>query len=112
MQDEVRATRCDLKHYKDISSISPRANCTLEGLPKGASYHFATKREVADARIAWDKIAANRFTDYLNKHKAAAKKKAKAVMAPPCPDHTIEAREAERVKRDNDEDEDPRIHDY
>ncbi|MQM01371.1 hypothetical protein Taro_034126 [Colocasia esculenta] len=42
--------------------------------PREASYRFATEREVADARIAWDKIAANRFTDYLNKHKAAAKK--------------------------------------
>ncbi|MQM06616.1 hypothetical protein Taro_039445 [Colocasia esculenta] len=39
-----------------------------------ASYRFATERAVADARIAWDKIAANRFTDYLNKHKASAKK--------------------------------------
>ncbi|MQL77061.1 hypothetical protein Taro_009469, partial [Colocasia esculenta] len=35
---------------------------------------FATEREVADARTTWNKIAANRFTDYLNKHKAAAKK--------------------------------------
>ncbi|MQL96738.1 hypothetical protein Taro_029418 [Colocasia esculenta] len=42
--------------------------------PREASYRFATEREVADARIAWDKIAANRFTDYLNKHKATAKK--------------------------------------
>ncbi|MQL91868.1 hypothetical protein Taro_024480 [Colocasia esculenta] len=31
--------------------------------------------------------------------------------APPCPDHAIEAREAERVERDDDEDEDLRIHD-
>ncbi|MQL68128.1 hypothetical protein Taro_000399 [Colocasia esculenta] len=38
------------------------------------SHHFATEREVVDARTTWNKIAANRFTDYLNKHKAAAKK--------------------------------------
>ncbi|MQL73399.1 hypothetical protein Taro_005762 [Colocasia esculenta] len=42
--------------------------------PKETSYHFATEREVADARTTWNKIAANRFTDYLNKHKAVAKK--------------------------------------
>ncbi|MQM07635.1 hypothetical protein Taro_040477 [Colocasia esculenta] len=42
--------------------------------PKETSYHFATEREVADARTTWNKIAANRFIDYLNKHKAAAKK--------------------------------------
>ncbi|MQM08643.1 hypothetical protein Taro_041500 [Colocasia esculenta] len=58
----------------------------MEGVPKGGlgqlipnifgrtSYHFVTEREVADARTTWNKIAANRFTDYLNKHKAAAKK--------------------------------------
>ncbi|MQM05350.1 hypothetical protein Taro_038157 [Colocasia esculenta] len=38
-----------------------------------ASYRFMTKREVVDARIAWDKIAANCFTDYLNKHKKKEK---------------------------------------
>ncbi|MQL96350.1 hypothetical protein Taro_029032, partial [Colocasia esculenta] len=38
------------------------------------NYRFVTEWEVADARIAWNKIDANRFTDYLNKHKAAAKK--------------------------------------
>ncbi|MQL92171.1 hypothetical protein Taro_024792 [Colocasia esculenta] len=38
------------------------------------SHHFATEREVADARTTWNKIVANRFTDYLNQHKAAAKK--------------------------------------
>ncbi|MQL81308.1 hypothetical protein Taro_013762 [Colocasia esculenta] len=42
--------------------------------PQDTSHHFATEREVADARTTWNKIAANRFTDYLNKHKAAAKK--------------------------------------
>ncbi|MQM20152.1 hypothetical protein Taro_053167, partial [Colocasia esculenta] len=42
--------------------------------PRETSHHFATEREVADARTTWNKIAANRFTDYLNKHKAAAKK--------------------------------------
>ncbi|MQM05349.1 hypothetical protein Taro_038158 [Colocasia esculenta] len=31
--------------------------------------------------------------------------------AHPCPDHSIEAREAERVERDDDEDEDLHIHD-
>ncbi|MQM13971.1 hypothetical protein Taro_046899 [Colocasia esculenta] len=43
-------------------------------VPSDFSLHFATEREVADARTTWNKIAANRFTDYLNKHKAAAKK--------------------------------------
>ncbi|MQM05133.1 hypothetical protein Taro_037938 [Colocasia esculenta] len=38
------------------------------------SHHFAIKREVTNARITWNIIAANRFTDYLNKHKAATKK--------------------------------------
>ncbi|MQM01924.1 hypothetical protein Taro_034683, partial [Colocasia esculenta] len=42
--------------------------------PRETSHHFATEREVADARTTWNKIAANRFTDYLNKHKVAAKK--------------------------------------
>ncbi|MQM00068.1 hypothetical protein Taro_032796 [Colocasia esculenta] len=42
--------------------------------PRETSHHFATEREVADARTTWNKITANRFTDYLNKHKTAAKK--------------------------------------
>ncbi|MQL68814.1 hypothetical protein Taro_001099 [Colocasia esculenta] len=42
--------------------------------PQDTSHHFVSEREVADARTTWNKIAANRFTDYLNKHKAAAKK--------------------------------------
>ncbi|MQL95379.1 hypothetical protein Taro_028046 [Colocasia esculenta] len=42
--------------------------------PRETSHHFATEREVADARTTWNKIAANRFTNYLNKHMAAAKK--------------------------------------
>ncbi|MQL67879.1 hypothetical protein Taro_000174, partial [Colocasia esculenta] len=42
--------------------------------PMETSHHFATERDVADARTTWNKITANRFTDYLNKHKAAAKK--------------------------------------
>ncbi|MQL82400.1 hypothetical protein Taro_014876 [Colocasia esculenta] len=41
--------------------------------PREASYHFATEREVANARISWDKIAANRFIDYLNKYKEKEK---------------------------------------
>ncbi|MQL72000.1 hypothetical protein Taro_004314 [Colocasia esculenta] len=58
----------------------------MEGVPKvglgqlildifgRTSHHFATEREVADARTTWNKIAPNRFTNYLHKHKAAAKK--------------------------------------
>ncbi|MQL89967.1 hypothetical protein Taro_022550 [Colocasia esculenta] len=42
--------------------------------PRETSHHFATEREVANARTTWNKIAANRFTDYLNKHKATSKK--------------------------------------
>ncbi|MQL73351.1 hypothetical protein Taro_005694 [Colocasia esculenta] len=136
-------------------------------IPTAASYLFMIEREVADARISWDKIAANRFTDYLNKHKTVAKKESrnfddllmwkghgplsiwrdywdtmcdqwamehflhcsriaaenqtkmpeatlhtsgsicfgrqKRKMAPPYLNHVIEAREAERVERDDDE---------
>ncbi|MQM02678.1 hypothetical protein Taro_035447 [Colocasia esculenta] len=43
-------------------------------VPVKDSYRFTIEREVADARIAWDKIVVNRFTDYLNKYKAVAKK--------------------------------------
>ncbi|MQL88611.1 hypothetical protein Taro_021175 [Colocasia esculenta] len=62
LQDEVRVTRRDSKHYKGATLVSPQANCTMEGVPKGGvgqlipdifgrtSHHFATERKVADAR--------------------------------------------------------------
>ncbi|MQL76791.1 hypothetical protein Taro_009189, partial [Colocasia esculenta] len=59
---------------KALLQYLPEPIAQWKEYPKETSHHFATEREVADARTTWNKIAANRFTDYLNKHKAAAKK--------------------------------------
>ncbi|MQL71215.1 hypothetical protein Taro_003532 [Colocasia esculenta] len=72
----ICASRRPTFAFASSTTFASDSNCVfrMKFEPQDASYRFATKREVADARIAWDKIAANRFTDYLNKHKAAAKK--------------------------------------
>ncbi|MQM10432.1 hypothetical protein Taro_043325, partial [Colocasia esculenta] len=46
----------------------------LRLLPSEFTYRFATAKQEEDAKIAWDKVAGRRFSDYLTKKKELAKR--------------------------------------